>query len=101
MVKEIPPGAHCVLLITDIRKSLNHHNKRSYLLELSDGSYTMIAFLNENEKRFNDDKELISMVDNDQIQVGQKYHFFGLYFTNNELFGKDKEQRLNTEHYFL
>lgn len=100
-MREIPIGAHCVLLITGIRKSLNKSNPRSYLLDLNDGSYNMTAFINENEKRFNCDLELINLIENDQIRVGEKYHFFGLYMNNNELFGKDKIPRLNTEHHFL
>ena len=68
--REIPSGAHCVLMIGDIRKSANTQNKRSYLMEVSDGSYTMTVFVNENEKRFNDDQELISMIENGLIQVG-------------------------------
>ena len=52
VLKEIPSGAHCVLLITGIRKSLNTKtNSKSYLLDLSDGSYTLTAFINENEKQ--------------------------------------------------
>jgi hypothetical protein len=39
-------------------------------MELSDGSYTMVVFVNENEKRFNDDQELINMINNGQIRVG-------------------------------
>jgi hypothetical protein len=61
----------------------------------------MTAFINENEKRFNCDSEIINMINNNQIQVGEKYHFFGIYLNNSELFGKDKIQRINTEHYFL
>ena len=63
-IKEIPPGAHAVLLVTGIRRSANPQNKKSFIMELSDGSYTMVVFINENEKRFNDDQELINMINN-------------------------------------
>ena len=59
VIKEIPTGAHCVLMITNIRKSKNKNNSKSYLVDLSDGSYMLTAFVNENEKRFNCDMELI------------------------------------------
>ena len=70
-------------------------------MDLNDGSYTMTAFINENEKRFNCDAELISQIDNGQVRVGEKYHFFGLYLNHSEMYGKDKVPRTNTEHYYL
>ncbi len=50
----------------------------------------MTAFINENEKIFRCDTELINLIENGQIQVGNKYHFFGLYLDNSEQFGKYK-----------
>ena len=101
MVKEIPAGAHCVLMVAGIRKSSNHSHPKSYLLDLCDGAYVMTAFVNEKEKRFTDDLNLINMIGSKHIQVGDKFHFFGLYANNNELFGKDKHPKLTTEHYYL
>ena len=70
-------------------------------MDLSDGSYTMTAFINENDKRFECDHELISLINNGQVKVGEKYHFFGLYLNHSEMFGKDKIPRVNTDHYYL
>ena len=107
-IKEANIGAHVVLLIANITKSLNPRSN-SCMIELSDGSYSLQALVfgdeNTNEahgqKGWDCDKKLLKMINSGYIKPGDKFHFFGLHAEKRDLPGFDKLKPKFSKHVFL
>jgi len=41
------------------------------------------------------------MINQGKIKPGDKFHFFGLFLMKRDLPGFDKQEEINSEHYFL
>ena len=92
-------------MITNIAPT-NNSKSRSCILELSDGAYTLPAYItldkiNDKEDRFDCDKQLMDLIERRCIRPGDKMHFYGLFLFLTGLPGHDKLEKIETSHYFL
>ena len=73
-----------VLLVSNITPSMNSHSK-SVVMELSDGCYSLPALIcgdrpaDGKEERFDCDQNLIRLITEGSLRVGDKIRCFGLY----------------------
>ena len=73
-----------MLLVSNITPSMNSHSK-SVIMELSDGSYSLPALVvgdkpaDGKEERFDCDMNLLKMITDGTLRVGDKVRCFGLY----------------------
>lgn len=76
-------------------------------MELSDGSYSLPALIcgdkpaDGKEERFDCDQNLIRLITDGSLRVGDKVRCFGLYLFQRALPAHDAWDQIKTEHYFL
>jgi hypothetical protein len=106
LYKEAALSAHVVLLVANISPSMNPRSN-SCIVELSDGSYSLCAFVNGDkpvdgsDERWDCDRILLKMIHEGKLRAGDKFHFYGLWLMHRTMPGFDKLKPLDTEHYFL
>ena len=93
--KESQISQHVVLLVNHIQKCRN-----SCIIELCDGAYSMKCSVSDKQDKFDCDKKIIEMINNQQMKPGDKFHFQGLYLMNKSL-PESLDVPLKTEHYYL